>query len=121
MARTHILGASGTGTATLGRTLADRLNCPHFDADRFYWLSTDPPFTIARPREERSALLLGEMERTTSWVFSGSAVSWASPLEPLYELIVFLRLDPTLRMERLRRRERAEYGARIEAGGTPHQ
>ena len=117
MARIHILGASGTGTTTLGKALADRLNCPHFDADRFYWLPTDPPFTMARPREERLALLLGEIERTTSWVFSGSAVSWASPLEPLYELIVFLRLDPTLRMERLRRRESAQYGARIEPGG----
>jgi len=38
-------------------------------------------------------------------------------LEPRYELIVFLRLDPTLRMERLRRRESAQYGARIEPGG----
>jgi hypothetical protein len=41
MARIHILGASGTGTTTLGKALADRLNCPHFDADRFYWLPTD--------------------------------------------------------------------------------
>ena len=98
MARIHILGASGTGTTTLGKALADRLNCPHFDADRFYWLPTDPPFTMARPRAERLALLLGQI------------------LEPLM-LIVFLRLDPTLRMERLRRRESAQYGARIESGG----
>jgi adenylate kinase family enzyme len=111
------LGASGTGTTTLGKALADRLNWPHLDADRYYWLPTDPPFTMARPREERLALLLAEIYKTPSWVFSGSAVSWASPVEPLYELVVFLRLDPTLRMERLRRRESAEYGSRIEPGG----
>jgi hypothetical protein len=39
------------------------------------------------------------------------------PLEPLYDLIVFLRLDPALRMERLRRREIADYGSRVGPGG----
>lgn len=117
MARVHILGASGTGTTTLGRALAQRLNSPHFDADGFYWLPTDPPFTTARPPEARLALLRAEIEKTADWVFSGSAVGWASPVAPLYDLVVFLRLDPTLRMERLRRRESAEYGARIERGG----
>ena len=50
-------------------------------------------------------------------MFSGSAISWAKPLEPGYELIVYLRIDPALRMDRLRARERARYGHRIEAGG----
>src|SRR5262249_11227365 len=34
-----------------------------------------------------------------------------------YDLVVFLHLDPAVRMERLRRRESARYGKRIEAGG----
>ncbi len=54
---------------------------------------------------------------TGQWVFSGSALQWATPLEPFYDLIVFLRLDATVRMERLRRREAVRYGERIEAGG----
>ena len=117
MARIHILGASGTGTTTLGAALAERLGCLHADADTFYWLPTDPPFTTPRSPEARLALLLSRIEKATSWVFSGSAISWAMPLERLYDLIVFLRLDPDLRMERLRRREIADYGARIGAGG----
>jgi adenylate kinase family enzyme len=117
MARIHILGASGTGTTTLGAALADSLGCIHADADTFYWLPTDPPFTTPRPREARLALLLSRIKKATSWVFSGSAISWAMPLERLYDLVVFLRLDPVLRMERLRRREIADYGARIEPGG----
>ena len=51
------------------------------------------------------------------WVFSGSAVSWAGALEPLYDVVVYLRLDPALRMARLRAREAARYGARIGPGG----
>lgn len=108
MPRVYILGASGTGTTTLGKALAARLGCPHFDADTFYWLPTDPPFTTPRPLKERLTLLLGWIDKTTSWVFSGSAISWAAPLEPLYDLIVFLHLDPVVRMERLRRRESAD-------------
>jgi hypothetical protein len=102
---------------TLGAALADSLGCIHADADTFYWLPTDPPFTTPRPREARLALLLSRIKKATSWVFSGSAISWAMPLERLYDLVVFLRLDPVLRMERLRRREIADYGARIEPGG----
>ena len=38
-------------------------------------------------------------------------------LEPLYDLVVLLRLDITPRMERMRRREIADYGARVGRDG----
>ena len=40
MQRIHILGASGSGTTTLGRALAERLQCRHFDTDDYFWLPT---------------------------------------------------------------------------------
>jgi adenylate kinase family enzyme len=117
MARIHILGASGSGTTTLGAELAVRLGLSHVDADALFWIPTDPPFTTRRPEDDRRALLLQRLPITAHWVFSGSALKWATPLEPSYDLIVFLRLDPAIRMERLRQREIARYGTRIEAGG----
>lgn len=36
--RIHILGASGVGTSTLGKALADKLNYCHLDTDDYYWL-----------------------------------------------------------------------------------
>lgn len=36
---------------------------------------------------------------------------------PRFTLVVFVKLDPALRMERLRRRERSRYGERVEPGG----
>lgn len=117
MPRLHILGASGSGTTTLGAALAARLGQPHVDADALFWMPTDPPFTTRRPADERHALLLRLLPVTGQWVFSGSALKWAASLEPVYDLIVFLRLDPSTRMARLRRRQIARYGARLDAGG----
>jgi adenylate kinase family enzyme len=117
MARIHILGASGSGTSTLGRALARRLGVPYTDSDSLYWLATDPPYTSPRPTPQRQALLMRKLPVGGAWVFSGAATRWAAPLEPHYDLVVFLRLDPAIRMARLRRREAARYGARIRPGG----
>lgn len=117
MARIHILGASGSGTSTLGSALARRLGVPHADSDSFYWLPTDPPYTTPRPADDRQTLLDRRLPVTGNWVFSGAATKWAAPLEPYYDLVVFLRLDPELRMDRLRRREAVRWGARIQPGG----
>lgn len=117
MPRIHILGASGSGATTLGAALAAELSIPHEDSDRYFWKPTDPPFTEVRPVEERMALLLPRLPENGDWILSGCACNWGAPLAPRYSLVVFLKLDPALRMERLRRRERSRYGARIEPGG----
>jgi adenylate kinase family enzyme len=117
MARILITGAAGSGTTTLGRALAVRLGWAHEDSDAYYWVATDPPYTEMRSPEERIALLLPKLETRRDWVLSGSPIEWGAALEPLYELIVFLRLDHDVRMERLRRREQADFGPRIAPGG----
>ena len=117
MARIHIVGASGSGTTTLGAALAARLDHPHIDSDTIFWRPTDPPFTTRRSVEGRAALVTELLPVAGQWVFSGSAVGWAGPIEPFYDLIVFLKLDPSVRMERIRRREGTRYGARIQPGG----
>jgi hypothetical protein len=117
MARIHILGASGSGTSTLGSALARRLGVPHADSDSFYWLPTDPPYTTPRTAVDRQVLLARRLPVTGAWVFSGAATKWAAPLESHYDLVVFLRLDPAIRMDRLRKREAARWGSRIQPGG----
>lgn len=117
MARIHIVGASGSGTTTLGAALAARLDHPHIDSDTIFWRPTDPPFTTRRSVEGRAALVAELLPVSGPWVFSGSAVGWAGPIEPFFDLIVFLKLDPSVRMERIRRREVARYGARVQSGG----
>jgi adenylate kinase family enzyme len=117
MVRIHVTGASGSGTTTLGAALAESLNIPHLDSDHFYWLPTDPPFQTPRDFSARVAMLQERARPDAPWVLSGSALKWGMSIEPLYSLIVFLRLDPALRMERIRQRETSRYGHRILPGG----
>ena len=117
MPRIHILGASGSGTSTLGAALARRLGVTHADSDSLYWQPTDPPYTTPRSAEDRLALLLRTLPIRGHWVFSGAATKWAAPLEPHYDLVVFLRLDPDVRMHRLKQREARRFGRRILPGG----
>ena len=60
-ARIYIVGASSSGTTTLGAALAERLDARHLDTDSFFWEATDPPFTTKRPVEERLALMEAAM------------------------------------------------------------
>jgi hypothetical protein len=89
----------------------------HADSDSFFWLPTNPPFTKPRPAEAREELLLRTLPVTGHWVFSGAATQWAALLEPYYDLVVFLYLDPATRMARLRQREASRFGARTLPGG----
>ncbi len=118
--RIHIFGASGSGTTTLGKALAEKLSVKHLDADDYYWQQSNPPYTLKRPPEERVRLLLSDMTNAGEWVLSGSVVSWGETFIPLFSLAVFVTLSQEVRMQRLERRERARYGSRIEAGGDMH-
>ncbi len=117
MPRIHILGASGSGTSTLGQAVAARLECPHLETDDFLWVASDPPYQRTRPMPDRLHLLHGALVRSRSWVVSGALTGWGNPLVPLLDAVVFVTLDPALRMARLRAREQARFGARIAPGG----
>jgi len=119
--RIHILGASGSGTTTLGRALAARLQCPHFDTDDYFWVPTDPPFTQRRARTERAQLLMDALTAQDAWVVSGSLCGWGDVAISLFELVVFLSIPSEVRMARLHRREQARFGERILPGGDMYE
>ncbi|MGH2585028.1 MAG: AAA family ATPase [Dehalococcoidia bacterium] len=120
--RVHILGASGSGTTTLGRAMAQQLRCPSFDTDDYYWLPSDPPFRDKRSVPERHALLGEALARHERWVLSGSLCGWGDIFIPQFDLVVFLWVPPNLRLARLRERERRRYGdAALAPGGAMHE
>jgi adenylate kinase family enzyme len=108
--RMLITGASGSGTSTLGRALAEKLDCTYFDADDYFWLPTKPPFTQKRDRALRLALLLEALGQAQSAVVAGSIVDWGAELENSFTSIVFLTVPAPIRVERLRKREIAQLG-----------
>lgn len=120
MTRIHIFGASGSGTTTLGRAVAERMGLPAFDADDVFWERTDPPFTTIVPVPLRQERLRSALVDRAGWILSGSLTGWGDFLIRDFDLVVFLALPPAIRMERLRRRERQRNGDRILEGGDLH-
>lgn len=53
----HILGASGSGTTTLGRAIQQTFGHTHLDTDDYFWVPTDPPYIEKRIPHERQRLL----------------------------------------------------------------
>lgn len=106
--RLHVMGASGSGVSTLGTVLAEHLNIPYFDSDQYFWVKTNPPFTIRCEPELRNELILSDTRNHENWVLGGSLLKWNLELE--FDLIVFLYTPHEIRMERLRKREHSRYG-----------
>lgn len=117
----HIFGASGSGTTTLGRCIAGRLQLLHMDTDDYFWLPTDPKFTDKRPIPERLALMNADLDSHGGAVISGSLCGWGDELIPRFTLAVRLITPQSVRLDRLRAREYAHFGDRIRPGGDMHQ
>lgn len=103
--RVHVLGASGSGTTTLARALADHWAVPHSDADDYFWLPTTPPFREKRPESARVALMREMFVPRDAWVLSGSMLGWGEDIVRECDVVVFLTLDPVERLRRLEARE----------------
>lgn len=103
--RLHVVGASGSGTTTLARALANHWSVPHADADDYFWVPTDPPYVQKRPESDRLALMREVFVPREAWVLSGSMMGWGEEVVDTCEAIVFLTLDPQERLRRLEARE----------------
>jgi adenylate kinase family enzyme len=103
--RVHVVGASGSGTTTLGRALADYWSVPHADADDYFWVPTVPPYIQKRPESARLALMREVFVPREGWVLSGSMAGWGESVIADCNAVVFLTLDPRERLRRLEARE----------------
>jgi len=106
----HIFGASGSGVTTLGRSLGQKLGIAYFDSDDYFWLKSEPPFTMKRDPQERNLMLSRDLAAAGHWILGGSVFRWGDGLLPDFDLVVFLYLPPEVRMDRLKKRERERYG-----------
>lgn len=105
--RVLVTGAAGSGTTTLAAALAERWQARHLEADAFFWLPTEPPFESKREPLERNAMLTQALQ-SNSCVVAGSVVGWG--VEALLELVIFLYVEPSIRLQRLQAREIARFG-----------
>jgi adenylate kinase family enzyme len=99
------MGASGAGTTTLARAVADHWAVPHADADDYFWVPSTPPYVEKRPEPERLALMRSVFVPREAWVLSGSMMGWGEDVVGACDAVVFLTLDPDERLRRLDARE----------------
>ncbi|MBR0838456.1 hypothetical protein JQ612_35095 [Bradyrhizobium manausense] len=120
--RIHLMGASGSGVTTLGRALAGRLALPHHDTDDYFWLPTVPPYQTTRPAADRLRLMREMFLPRLDWILSGTVTGWGDELVTLFDLVVFVSTPSKLRLQRLRAREAAHFGAdAVAPGGWRHE
>ncbi|BFP39611.1 AAA family ATPase [Flavobacteriaceae bacterium GF1] len=108
-----LFGASGSGTTTLGKEIEKRTDFKHLDADDYYWKKTNPPFQEKIPLVERNENLKADFKKFRDVIVSGSMVSWGKEWETAFDLAIFIRLENTERMERLKKRETERYGEKL--------
>ena len=117
----HIFGASGSGTTTLGKRIADELGFRHMDTDDYFWMPTNPPYTTKRPPEERIEMMLADIRNAGNAVISGSLTDWGDSLIPYFTLAIRVNTDTGVRIERLKNRQRKQFGNRIDKGGDMYE
>ena len=104
-----LIGASGSGTTTLGKALSEVTSFPHLDVDDYYWKPTNSPYQIKLELGERIQNLLTDFEKHENAIVSGSLISWGTYWQTAFDLVVFVTLDKEIRMQRLQQREVERY------------
>ena len=114
-----IFGASGAGSTTLGREIAQLLNFEHFDTDDYFFESSDTNFTKERPLQERQRLLLSAIK--SPFVITGCLREWGGFIDDMFSLAIFIQTPQDVRLERLEKRDYTRSGERIRKGGDLYE
>ncbi len=112
----HIMGASGSGTTSLGEYLAKKLDFEVIESDYYKWEQTIPEFQIMRKKEESDRLLIDKIKSSKDLIISGSLHS--NPVTfPYIDLIIYLKCPTKIRMERILKRDKELGRNSLESDG----
>ena len=98
MPRIHITGASGTGTTTLGRALAQELRCAHFDSDNDR-VPKGLRLARLRRREERMNAPAPDREELLAWAAAYDEAGMEMRSRTMHERWLAALTCPVLRLE----------------------
>ena len=114
--RVLISGGPGSGCTSTALEVGGILGIPVFDSDTYFHKPTDPPFQEPYSPDERRERLSHALAGLSSWILSGSVSTWGlTDLNPAHA--VFLQIPTAERLDRLKRRQWAQFGSRIDPGG----
>lgn len=117
--RLIISGGPGSGCTSTAAKLSEKLRLPMFDSDSFYHKPTDPPFQEQYTPGERRRLVEAVLSEEREWIISGSMATWGiASLKATHGF--FLRVPQSERIVRLQKRQREQFGGRIDGDGDMH-
>ena len=117
-----IIGPSASGKTTLGKKVAELLNFPYFDVDDFIWRFDTPElYTIMYSREEKISRLQNAIAPYEHFVMAGSMSSFHQAFDDSFEMMVFLYVDPDIRVQRANERAIQRFGDRVLKGGDMYE
>jgi len=117
-----IFGASGAGSTTLGKEVAERLKYQYLDIDDYLWRwDTAIPLTLTNTREERAKRLMDDIQKYPNFVIAGTIFSDREQFEPLLDLAVFISTPTDICTKRVYAREYTRWGCRVLPGGDMYK
>ena len=118
-----ICGMNGSGKSTLGRALAERLGWRFIDNEDLYFPKADPahPYAVERTQEEVERFLLEEVRRDERFVFAAVRGNYGEAVLPYYKAAVLVEVPSDVRLERVKARSYAKFGARMLPGGDLYE
>lgn len=117
-----IIGPSGSGKTTLGKIVAQKLGYPYFDVDDYIWKkNTDNPYTQMYTREEKISRLSNDIAPYRHFVMAGSMSSFHYAFDDKFEMMVFLYVEPNIRVQRVHERAIERFGERVLEGGDMYE
>ena len=117
-----IIGPSASGKTTLGKKVAELLGFPYFDVDDFIWRFDTPElYTVMYSREEKISRLQNAIAPYEHFVMAGSMSSFHQAFDNTFEMMVFLYVDPDIRVQRANERAIQRFGNRVLEGGDMYE
>ena len=118
-----ICGMNGSGKSTLGFALAESLGWRFIDNENLYFPKADPlhPYAAERTQAEVEQLLLAEVRRDERFVFAAVRGNYSEAVLPHYKAAVLVEVPRDIRLERVKARSFAKFGARMQPGGDLYE
>lgn len=106
--RLQIIGAHGTGKSALAKYISEQRNIKWINTEHYEW--QDQSCKQKNSLETRMALYEKDMTENKAYVASGSIFSWCESGFANRDVLIFLHLDETIRIQRLREHEVRRVG-----------
>lgn len=117
-----IIGPSGSGKTTLGKIVAEKLGYPYFDVDDYIWKKNiENPYSQMYTKDEKISRLSNAIARYDFFVMAGSMSSFHYAFDDKFALMVFIYVEPEVRVERVHKRAIERFGDRVLEGGDMYE